>query len=216
MNQIEKFTLKLKSKGIEDDGLWEKIIGLENLKTFQLQMNFIDLELNKKLNDLQYFSIENLVLDILPFSNYKKGIFVLISKMKLKELTINISENPNNALLKAISKFNFQRLNLLITPDLLPSEKEFLIEMLRNSFWILEFRLMKLKSNYLNFLHLDQKLDTKDADEMNLFKIANMNKIKSQIQSNFKFLHKIPRNMKFHFEINRNFILEENPKKKLK
>jgi hypothetical protein len=68
LNQIEKFSLILKSQGTDKDDLWQTICKLPNLKTFQLQMNFID----AKLEHLHYFDIkiENLVLNILPISNY--------------------------------------------------------------------------------------------------------------------------------------------------
>jgi hypothetical protein len=129
---------------------------------------------------------------------------------------MNISENRNNVLLKAISKIKYEKLRLLINRSLNSQEKEFLINMLRNFFWILEFRLVNINSPHYHFSYLNEKLNIEDVDEMELFSIANMNKIKSQIRSNFKFLHKIPRNVNFHFEINRSYILEENPKKKTK
>jgi hypothetical protein len=134
MDQIEKFSFILKSNGSDDDFLWNLIFQLPNLRTLQIQMNFNDLIDAFRLQMIDESNIENLVLDILPFSNYIRDTFYHLSKMKLKQLVINISENPNNECLQSISYIRCEILRLLINRPLTLKEKEFLSKMLTNLF----------------------------------------------------------------------------------
>jgi hypothetical protein len=209
MDQIEKISFILKSNGSDDDFLWNLIFQLPNLRTLQIQMNFNDLIDAFRLQMIDESNIENLVLDILPFSNYIRDTFYHLSKMKLKQLVINILENPNNECLQSISYIRCEILRLLINRPLTLKEKEFLSKMLTKSFWILEFDVIYLSRFDSRFSYL---ITMKDI--LMISKIANMNKIKHQIQSNFKYVYEVPRDIEFHFEIKKYLVLEENSIKK--
>jgi hypothetical protein len=196
---IESLRLNLHSKGDETKEFWPNII-FQYLKSFEVNLSFaVDLE--ELIIYLPYTLVKNLTLNILPISNYFDFLDRL-NKMKFGKFGINITENAENCVLKAVSEMNFERLELFSNNYLHNDEYEFLVEMLRNNSKIIDF----------NFFYQKRLLNCYPS----LQEIAKMNKIKCQIQTQFQYLKRIPGDLNFHFGIERNFSLEEKPAKKMK
>jgi hypothetical protein len=195
---IESMQLRLRSQGEETDNFWETIL-FHYLNSFSVNLSF-PIDLKTLMLTLPYRDLKNLTINVLPISNYIEYMGEL-NEMHLERFGINITENPKNCVLKAVSKMRIDSLMLYSNNYLDNDEYEFLFETLSNS-QIFEFI----------FFYQERLLNCYPS----LQEIAKMNKIKCQIQTQFQYLKRIPGNMNFHFGIERNFSLEEKPAKKMK
>jgi hypothetical protein len=198
LDHIEKISFEF-TEGTGSVFFWE-LIFLPNLVSLSVKLTpDIDINLDQFILDLCCSKVEHLRLDISP-NMYPYDFEIMREEQKLlKTLEINIVDNPQNYILKEISKMNIERLNLILNRDLTLEEMEFLQEMLRSSSCIIEFNTIPPHQNYLH-----------------LSKIAERNQVRHQIQSRFNLINKVPGNLKFHFGVKRNLLLEESLSKKKK
>jgi hypothetical protein len=194
------FNLSMETKSRK---FWKFPLFFPNLISLELKYSFtMDIKSLMKII-ISSKVLKKLTLDVLPISNYFDEISCL-NKLSLEEFGINISENPDNCVLEAISKMKFGILNLISNRLLTWEEKEFLIEMLRNN------------SSIFKVTFYEKPLKTFHKFEY-FRNITKMNKIKTQIESRFKFVGRVPGNLNFRFQIERNFPdLYENSAKKMK